>query len=188
MPTLTDPDPKPPFLSKLRRVKLPLWAFLLVLVLLSGAAIERHLALLESEERSLAQRQEHTRRMELQTSAMEAAARESEQARLLFGDALAWAIRSALVHDNVREVDQYFAELVKNDRVKLALLVNARGKILASSDRQFRGKSFADHFPRELLKAEQISLHGDGDEKRVVLPIRGLTSRLGTALVVYSGP
>jgi hypothetical protein len=159
-----------------------------VILLLSAAAIERHVALAEAERQSAAERHEHARRLELEKSAMAAAARDTEQARLLFGDALAWAIRSALVHENVREVDQYFAELVKNDRAKLALLVNARGRIVASSDRQFRGKSFGDHFPRELLKADQILLHGDGDEKRVVLPVRGLTSRLGTALVVYAAP
>ena len=192
MATLTEPDDNPP--SMLQRVKVPLWAFLAVVLLLIAMTVARQMAASEADRQVAAERQEQAAKLDAEKRAIEAAAgeklaRHSEHAHLLFGDALAWAIRSALVRNDVSEVDQYFAELVKNKRVTLAVLANASGRIVASSDRRFFGKSFGDHFAPELLKTDRISLHaGDGDQRQVVLPIRGLTSRLGTALVAYTAP
>lgn len=193
MPSLTDPETKPSATSRLHTVKVPLWAFLVVVVLLVAMTVARQLAAGAAEQRIASERQEQAQKLEAERSAIEAAARQklarhSDEAHLLFADALAWAIRSALLRNNTAEVDQYFAELVKREGVTFALLANADGKIVATSDRQFHGKRFVEEFPAELLKTDKISLRADGNERSVVLPIRGLTSRIGTALVTYAAP
>ena len=178
--------------AKLLKTAVPLWTVLIALVLLIAMGVSRHVAVGDAERRIEIERQSLARTLKSEREAAaaqrHALVQQSGQAHLLFGSALAWAVRSALVQNDVREADQYFAELVRNDRVKLALLANAKGRVVASTDRQFLGKSFGAHFDRALLKTDKISLHPDGGDIRLVVPIRGLTSRLGTVLVSYAAP
>ena len=186
-------EAKPSKTTKLMTTKVPLWTVLVALLLLLGMGVSRQVALGDAERRVALERHELARTLKAEMSAAEARNRQAlvlqtEQAHVLFGSALAWAVRSALLQNNVREVDQYFAELVRNDRVKLALLVNSKGKVVASSNRQFVGKSFGDHFAPALLESDKISYVANGSDNRLVVPIRGLTTRLGTVMVAYAAP
>ena len=186
-------DAKPSAAARLLKTKVPLWTALVLIVLLIAMGIAQYAAVRNAERQAELERQELARTLKTEIAAAQARnrqtlVRQSDQAHLLFGSALAWAVRSALVQNRPSEVDQYFAELVKNDGIKLALLVDGKGKIVASSDRQFAGKSFGAHFAPELLRADRISLHPNGGDSHLVIPIRGLTTRLGTVLVAHTAP
>lgn len=181
-------------LNKLREIRLPLWVSLVLLVLLivvfawgqvGAGAAER---LLATERQQLAQQVE-AERAAVRREAQEALARQGENAQRLFGTALAWAVRSAMLRNNLDEVDQYFGDLVKTGRIPLALLADAEGKVLLATDRKYLESRFSEHFPAELLQQPDVSIHPDeGNRRRLVLPIQGLTSRLGTVLLVYAPP
>jgi hypothetical protein len=192
---LEEPAPPPPSrLARLQQTKLPLWvSAVLLLVLLivfawgrltSGAAERR----LEAERQQLTQKVE-AERAALQRETQETLGRETRELQLLFGHALAYAVRSAVLRNNFDEIDQYFADLVRNQRVTLVLLADTEGKILRASDRKYLDTRFADHFPADLLKGADVSVHPDeGTRRRLVLPIQGLTARVGTVLLVYAPP
>ena len=184
--------PKRSPLAPLQDIRLPLWVSLVLLALLilvfvwsrfSGAGAEQRLA---QEHQQLAQKLE-AEKSAMQREAQDALARQTQDLQVLFGAALAWAVRSAMLRNNLDEVDQYFVELVKNPRISLALLADADGKVLRTSDRKYLDARFSEHFPAELLRGEDVAVHPDeGNRRRLVLPIQGLTSRLGTVLLVYA--
>lgn len=191
-PAASSPQPSP--LARLQAMRLPLWVSLLLLALLivvfawgrlGAGGAERRLA----EERQQLGEKLETERSAMQRGAQEALARQTRDLQALFGTALAWSVRSAMLRNNFDEIDQYFGDLVKNPRISLVLLADAEGRVLRSSDRKYLDARFAEHFPAELLKGEDVAVHPDeGSRSRLVLPIQGLTSRLGTVLVVYAPP
>ena len=186
------PSPKPSPVARLQQIKLPLWVGLALLLLLiivlawnrfGAGSAERRFA----EERQQLAAELHAERSAMQREAQEALARQTQDLQLLFGKALAWAVRSAVLRNNFDEIDQYFGELVKNPRISLVLLADTEGKVLRASDRKYVETGFAEHFPAELLRGEEVAVHpGEGERKRLVLPIQGLTSRQGTVLLVYA--
>jgi hypothetical protein len=189
-----EPRPKPAALARLQQTRLPLWISLVLLLLLIIALAWNRLGTGSAERRLAEERQQLTQQLEADRSAMqreaqEALARQTQDMQILFGTALAWSVRSAMLRNNFDEIDQYFVDLVKNPRVTLALLADVNGKVLRTSDRKYLDTPFSEHFPAELLKGEDVAVHPDeGDRKRLVLPIQGLTARLGTVLLVYSPP
>lgn len=184
----------PPRQSLLQRTKLPLWVSLLLLVLLAAAVAWAFYAAGASERRLAAQQQELTQKLEVERTTMrreaeESLVRQTRELETLFGAALAWSVRSALLRNNLDEIDQYFGDLVKNPRIPLVLLADAEGKVLRATDRKYLDTAFEANFPAELLTGTDVAVHLDeGRRKRIVLPIQGLTSRLGTVLLVYSPP
>lgn len=189
-----EPSPKSSALVRLQQAKLPLWAGLVLLILLIIVFAWNRLGTGSAERRLAEERQQLTEKLEADRSAMqreaqEALARQTQDMQILFGTALAWSVRSAMLRNNFDEIDQYFVDLVKNPRITLALLADADGKVLRTSDRKYLDTPFSEHFPAELLKGGDVAVHPDeGARKRLVLPIQGLTSRLGTVLLVYSPP
>jgi len=185
-------DPTTSAASALQRIKLPLWLFLLLLVLLLVSFGWGRFAASTAERRLASERQTMTEafdaeRAALQKASNEAIARQTAELESLFGAALAWSVRSSMLRNNLDEIDQYFGVLVRNPRIPLVLLVGAEGQILRSSDRQFVDSDFAAHFPAELLTGSDVAVHPDeGRRRRIVMPIQGLTARLGTVLLIYS--
>jgi type II secretory pathway pseudopilin PulG len=181
-------------LARLHETRLPLWVSLVLLVLLIAALAWRQLGMSAAERRFEAERQQlvqqtEAQRAALRTRAQQALSETSDDAHVLFGTALAWAVRSAMIRKNLDEVDQYFSTLVQHPRIPLALLADTQGAIVLASDRSLLGAKFAGHFPPALLEATAVTVHpGEGEQRRLVLPIHGLTERLGTVIVVYAAP
>lgn len=191
-PSRAPAEPPPAASAGMLSRRIPLWVALVLLVLLIIAFAARTLAVRDAERALETQRTELTRKFEaekagLETRAQERVATQTGNAYRLFGKALAWAVRSSMMRGNMDEIDQYFTALVQNERVKLAVLVGPEGKILLASDRQYQGTDFSQHFAATLLEPNEVTLSQEGDVHRLVLPIVGLTSRLGTVLVVYAG-
>ena len=185
---------KPSALTRLQQTKLPVWVSLLLLFALVVVAAWAAFAVSGAERRLAQERQQFEQKLEADTSALrreaqETVARQTQETQLLFGTALAWSVRSAMLRNNLDEIDQYFGELVKNPRIALVLLADVDGKVLRTTDRKYLDAQFSTHFPDELLKVENVVVRsGEGERIRLVLPIQGLTARLGTVLLVYAAP
>jgi hypothetical protein len=182
-----------PDLAWLHQKKVPVWAALLLLVLVIGMTARWQLALSAADERVTLVRQELARQNEAEKAALAAAnraevMRHSEEAYRLFGGALAWAVRSALARNDMDEIDRYFTMLVKSDLIDLALLTDAHGKIIVSTDRHFYAARFDRDFPAAFLREKSAAVHRSDHRNTLVVPIEGPRSRLGTALVVYTPP
>lgn len=181
-------------ISMLQTIKLPLWVGLTLLALLIAVFVWKQVAVAEAERRVAAERQALIAQTEvekntLQRTAQEALARHSGEIYQLFGTALAWNIRSAMMRNNMDEIDQYFAALVKNPQIPLVLLADPAGKVLLASDRKFQDRNFSDNFPAALLQQPGVSIHpGEGKERRLVLQIQGFNALLGTVLLTYTTP
>jgi len=181
-------------LVKLRTIKLPLWVSLALLALLIGVFAWKQIAVGAAERRLAGERQAlidktEAERAAFQRTGQEALARHSEDAHRLFGTALAWNIRSAMMRNNLDEIDQYFTALVQNERIQFVLLADREGKVLLASDRKYLGGQFSDSFPAALLQQTGVTIHpAEGKERRMVLSIQGLNTQLGTVLLTYVAP
>jgi len=192
--TSSDYSRKSSLLARLQQIKLPVWVSLLLLLALVIVAAWAAYSISSGERRLAQERQQLEQKLEADTSALrreaqEAVARQTQEMQLLFGTALAWSVRSAMLRNNLDEIDQYFGELVKNPRIALVLLADVDGKVLRTTDRKYLDGQFSAHFPEDLLKVENVVVRsGEGDRIRLVLPIQGLTARLGTVLLMYAAP
>lgn len=176
------------------KMKLPLWVTLAVLGLALAVLAWQQYSVVSAERRFEAERQALTSKLAADheaalTRTRNALTAHSEEALKLFGTALGWTIRSAMMRENRDEIDQYFTELVKRDRVRLALLAGPDGKVLVASDRNFQDSAFSQHFPAALLQEPAVAIHrGEGQLRRLVVPVHGLSQQLGTVLLVYEAP
>jgi hypothetical protein len=178
-------------LGFLTRTRLPLWVSLLLVVLVIAAFAWKIVAVRQAEGRLETERQQMTAKMQADATALrqhaaDLLARSSEADHLLFGNALAWAVRGELLRNNLDQIDQYFAQLVKTQGIQLVVLAGPDGKVLVASDKKYQGGAFGQLFPTDLLNAPQVAIQpGQGDQRLLVLPVMGLNNRLGTVVLRY---
>lgn len=175
-------------LATLQNTKLPLWVSLLLLILLLVVFAWKQIAV-SSVERQMEEQaaQLETTKAAIKAEAAAALAQQSEAAHRLLGSSLAWAIRGELIRNNLDQIDQYLNELVKNERIKLAVLSNQEGKILVASDKKYQDTDFSQAFPATILETAEVTiLETEGAVKLMVMPIMGLNNRLGTAVLSYT--
>jgi hypothetical protein len=172
----------------LQDTKLPLWVSLLLVVLLIVAFVWKQAAVSQVEQQMQEQAQQlETAKAAIRAEAASALAQNSDAAHSLLGTSLSWAIRGELIRNNLDQIDQYFAELVKVERIKLAVLSDPAGKLLVSSDKKYQDGEFAQAFPAELLNEAGVAVRpGPDGTKLLVMPIMGLNARLGTAVISYT--
>ncbi|MFN3595101.1 MAG: hypothetical protein ACK4TK_10540 [Thiobacillaceae bacterium] len=179
-------------LEVLTGTRLPLWASLLLAALLIVVFAWQRVAVNRAEARLAAERQEMTQRFEAERTALTARLKEfalgQEQSALTrFGTALAWAVRGELIRNNLDQVDQYFAELVRMPRVHRVVLAGQDGKVLVATDRKFLGQPVTELHPAGVLTTLQVDVQATAQGSRLVIPVMGLNARLGTVVVEY-GP
>jgi hypothetical protein len=189
MPETTEIQKKSPF--SILTAKLPLWVSLVLLLIVALVFAWKQVALGRMESRFEEEKQQLTEQYEtgkstLMRQASAALSKNSEAAHRLFGNALAWAIRGELIRNNLDQIDQYFSELVKVERIHLVALASQEGKVLVASDKKFQNAEFGQVFPAELLNETQVAIHPQGDERLLVVPVMGLNTRLGTAVLRYT--
>lgn len=191
-PTLTPPPATKArsALAPLTEISLPLWVSLVLAVLViivfiwKGVAVSAVERGMETERQAL-----EASRAAVQVEAQATIARHSDNTHALFGTALAWAIRGDMIRNNLDQIDQYFNELVRNERIDLVLLADPAGKVLVSSDRAFLDAPLPGHIPAGALQEPRVNVSAAEDgQKRLVVPIQGLNSRLGTVVLTYRDP
>jgi hypothetical protein len=174
------------------RFRLPLW-LVLALVLLVGALVAAQQTGFGTAKRDSSAGREtlagelQARQASMEANYLEALRRRTEESDILFGTALAWAVRSAMLRKNLDEIDQYVTALMKNPRIQLVLVADRSGKVLLSSDRRLQGSRLSAHVPSPLLNATEVTVEPpDAQGRHLVLPIQGLTTRLGTVVVRFA--
>jgi len=179
------------WLAKLQETRLPLWVGLLLLILLLGVFAWQSLALNRAEARLADEQAVMTEKFEgdrarLVSQVRQRAAAQVDESRRQFALALAWAVRGELIRNNLDQVDQYFAELVKLPGHNRVLFVAPDGKVLVATDRKHLGADAASVVPAEVLGQAEITLSDEADgTKRLSIPVMGLNTRLGTVLLDY---
>jgi len=113
--------------------------------------------------------------------------RESDELHRMFGAVMALTMHNALTRKNYDELDQYLTEIGKSERVRLAVVADLSGKVVAATDQTLKGTHFGAHFPLALLnEAVMVVQPAEGGLKRLVMPIERYSVRLGTAVLVYA--
>lgn len=179
-------------LDMLRKTKLPLWVSLLLALLLLVVIVWSRVSIGAAEARLGNERQEMARQFEADRAAMLArlqdfTARQDDESQRRFGTALAWAVRGELIRNNLDQVDQYFNEMVRMERVERVVLADQDGKMLLSSDKRYQGGDFSALYPAELLGVPQVTVRAGAEGRKwVVVPVMGLSARLGTVVMDYA--
>lgn len=185
------PTPPRTWLAGLRDARLPLWVGLLLLLLLLGVFAWQRVAVGRAEAGLAEARATMTRQFEADRASLvgqvrDRAAARADESRRRFALALAWAVRGELIRNNLDQVDQYFAELVKLPGHALVLLAAPDGKVLVSTDRRHLGADAAGVVPAEALGQAEIALRAEADGAKLLsIPVMGLNARLGTVLLRY---
>ena len=98
--------------------------------------------------------------------------------------AFVWAVRGEMIRGNQEQVDQYFKQLVKSEKVQEVTLVDKEGKILISSNKKNEGNNLAEDFAKSVLATEEMNVIDRSDKQIVAAPVMSLDSRIGTLVVV----
>lgn len=168
----------------------PIWVTLLLVVVtalvaqaFANGAVERRHAL---ETRQLAYIHKAEEKA-AEDRTREMLSRESDEFHLLLGSTIAWTVQNALTRKKTDEIEDYFRDLLKNDRVQAVLLADSNGNVIASTDPALKGTEFGRRYPAALLGSIMVSIDRAEDGlKRLVIPIQHFGMRLGTAMLVYS--
>jgi hypothetical protein len=190
-PTDTPPDPTrdASLKARLTQTRVPLWVSLALLVLWLATLGWHALALSRAEARLEKDREALTVQAAAEGDALRAQmqarmAEDAIEAQRQFGIALAWAVRGAMIRNNLDQVDQFFTELVKLPHTERVLLAGTDGRVLVATDRRHKGADAASLVGADALRLAQVTVRADRDGSTLlVIPIMGLNARLGTVLV-----
>lgn len=187
-------EAQPSWMARLTRTRLPLWVSLVLLLLWlitlgwQRVAISRAEARLEKDRAAMTAQFEADRNA-LLSQLRSRMASESDEARRQFGLSLAWAVRGEMIRNNLDQVDQFFAEIVKLPNTERVLLVGNDGKVLVTTDRRYQGADATSLVSADALQLPQVSIRGEADgSRRLIIPIMGLNNRLGTVVMSYRQP
>lgn len=175
----------------LRDTTLPVWVSLVLLVLLVAVFAWQRIAVSSAEARLADERAAMTARFDADRAALLGQARQlagerADEMRRRHGMALAWAVRGELIRNNLDQIDQYFAELVRQPGTRLVLLVAPDGKVVLASDRQHLGAAAAGLVAADALAQPDVGIRVEaGGDRLLVIPVMGLNARLGTVLLRY---
>jgi hypothetical protein len=128
-------------------------------------------------------------RESLLTGAAKAADDLLAQAAGLAGITLGWAIRAELVRDDLRDVEEYMLHVAKRPRVIRAVVARRDGVVIAATDKKLKSQRLdrvVGGLPPE--SSDTQSERPDDRTLRLVVPIMGLESRLGTLVFEYERP
>lgn len=187
-----DPIPDPArnaWQARLTQTRIPLWVGLALLVLWLATLGWHAIALARAEARLEKDREAVTAQAAAEGDALRARmqarmAEDAAEAQRQFGIALAWAVRGAMIRNNLDQVDQFFAELVKLPHTERVLLAGTDGRVLVATDRRHKGADAATLVGADALRLAQVTVRTDRDGSTLlVIPIMGLNARLGTVLV-----
>ena len=174
-------------LSELPNKKLPMWYGALFLAIIFFLIAWKQIS--ENRMESEMAKQLANERVLITQEAREYADKQYIKEEERFGQVLAWAVRGELIRNNLDQVDQYLNELVKMKDTDRVVLVSEEGKLLVSTDKRLEDENVADLYPKEILKADTITVETNVDDKKLlVVPVMGLNNRIATIVVSYNPP
>jgi hypothetical protein len=157
---------------------------LVILLLCGGIFLERWLgetSLLKEKERS------ETELMALEAKVSKISFDIQRRDIGLFALPLAWSVRKELMHGNYDQIDEYFSELIKIRGFGVIMLIEPDGMIKVSTDRKLQGTAFSVLYPgMEIGVQKPVSYGLRNGSSLFVLPVMGLSDRLGTIAFIYN--
>lgn len=178
----------------LRDTTLPVWVGIVLLILLVAVFAWQRIAVNGAEARLADERAAMTARFDADRAALFGQVRQlaGERADVMqrrYGMALAWAVRGEMIRNNLDQIDQFIAEMVRQPDTRLVLLAAPDGKVVLASDRQHLGAAAADLVAADALVQPDVGIRTEvGGERLLVVPVMGLNARLGTLLLRYREP
>ncbi len=99
---------------------------------------------------------------------------------------LSWVVRMEMPKGNYDNIDQYFKQIIKEDKFRVILLAGADGKIVVATDRRMEGANLSQYYPDSLLDLYETTVSElNSTELIVAAPVIGLTEKLGVLVMVY---
>lgn len=93
-----------------------------------------------------------------------------------------WAVRSELIRQNKEQVDHFFSDFIREERVfKIKLIDPETHKVSLSTDKKDVG-SIPDNI--ELFKVDELTVISEEDYTKFINPVMGLDRKVGI-LVIY---
>ena len=175
---MKDPNPakKPGFFSRH-------WFSILLILLALGLAgylwVNNELALKKQMQAFKTEKNEL-----IQTAETNFETTTSQQLELMMRT-FAWAVRGEVTRGNMEQVDLFFTQLVKEDRVNEIILADTAGKILLSSNKKNEGTMLPTNYGEDILNTEQVLVKTQNEMRIAGVPIMSLDSRFGTLIVVF---
>ncbi|MDF1699235.1 MAG: hypothetical protein P1U56_25495 [Saprospiraceae bacterium] len=97
-----------------------------------------------------------------------------------------WAVRSEITRGNQEQVDQYFNQLVKSEKVEEIILVDTNGKVLISTNKKNEGIKLETDYAEDVSKVKEVTIINKTDQQVVAAPVLSIDSRVGTLIVLYN--
>ncbi len=116
--------------------------------------------------------------------AQEAFQMNTEQNLELMMKAFVWAVRGEMIRGNQEQVDQYFKQLVKTEKIQEVTLVDKNGVILISSNKKNEGNNLSSEYLKAVLETTEMNVINEADNQIVAAPVMSLDSRIGTLVVI----
>ncbi len=101
---------------------------------------------------------------------------------------LGWAVRGAMLKDDMGSVDTYLQRIVQEPHVTGAALVGPDGKVRLASNRKLENRPAAELFSGVALNGQSPFVMASEGSARVVVPVMGYDRRLGTLILSYLAP
>ena len=112
-----------------------------------------------------------------------------EQHLRLLAKPFVWAVRSQMLEGNMSQVNLYMNEMVKEKNFQRISLVDAQGKIVASTNKKDEGQAFATIGNDADLSNDQTNVQVLQDSViHLTSPVMGFNNRLGTLVISYNIP
>ena len=136
--------------------------------------------------RIVAERQAEEQRIALQEHFQAALAEQASSLLRMSALPLAWAVRSALLKDDLTSIEGYLQRMMQEKHVTGAVLLGGDDKIRLASNGKLNGRSAQETFPEIALGQQSPAVVTTDKEVRVVVPVMGYDRRLGTLILSYS--
>ena len=153
---------------------------LIALTLLIGLWIWKSIEISNIKERALqdlAEQKKVVQNMILQTH---------EEHLKLFAKPFVWAIRTEMMQGNMKQVNLYLNEMVKQKSVQSIIIANNNGIIVASTNKKFEGKPFTSvGKPNSLVDNSPTVERASNSVIILNSPIMGFNNRIGTVMINF---
>jgi hypothetical protein len=108
---------------------------------------------------------------------------------ILLAKPMIWALRTEMIQGNMGQVNLYLSDLVKEKNIERVVIADAKGKIIASTNKKDEGQPYSSVNAGNSLNGEQTIVQQAGENTLLVTsPIMGFNNRLGTLLIKYTVP
>lgn len=104
-----------------------------------------------------------------------------------FGQALAWAVRSELIRNNIDQIDMYLNTIVKQINANRIVLISEKGELLVSTDKRLEDVKGSEIYSKDVLDEHNITIKSNVDGKKLlVAPISDFNKRVATLVISYN--